>query len=330
MNNEEQQKFENLSGFFHEKGRPEQDKEAAFIKDADFRAVKDIYDEKELVVQAAQLSSPEKAWKKVKRHLVREEGRSWRMPVFRILPYAAAALVVFGIFFHFGWKSLFPVHPVRPVVAEEMVSVDASSDESALVSFCDGSTVYLNSGAHLEYPKRFNKSYRKVFLKGEALFKVKKDARHPFEVVLGKSEILVHGTTFNVKNEVSGNKIEVVLAKGKIEYKGISGSIIVRPGQRIRENVSSGNLKVDHVNTDLYTGWVNGKIYFEDEKMDALAKRLGKEYQVDFTFKKEQLKDCRFTGIINTNRSLKYNLEIIQLTNKIKFIREEDKVTVTN
>ncbi len=329
MSNEDQTKFEKLSDFFHEEESGSEGK-ADLVEDADFRAVKAIYEERKLVSQVAKFSPVEEAWKKVRGQLRRGNGRARFLSAFRFVSYAAAAVVVFGLFFHFGWKSLFPVHPVRPVVAEEMVSVDASADESALVSFCDGSTVYLNSGAHLEYPKRFNKNYRKVSLTGEALFNVKKDARHPFEVVLGKSKILVHGTTFNVKNGIDGNKTEVVLVKGKIEYKGLTGSVMIRPGQRIREDITSGKLKVDHVNPDLYTGWVNGKIYFEDEKLDALSKRLGKEYQVDFIFKKERLKNCRFTGIINTNRSLRYNLEIIQLTNKIKFIREEDKVTVTN
>ncbi|MDP4185556.1 MAG: FecR domain-containing protein [Bacteroidota bacterium] len=328
MENRNQDKFEILAGFFHDKELQEQNRHSEMMDDAiDFGAVKDIYEAKGLVNMAAKISSVDTAWEKVTKRI--NKGRSFR---YSFLFSYAAALIGIGIACHFFWKehSLPQPHIQSRPAPEQYASVNSPEGLITVVTLCDGTKVWLNSGAELKYPVTFSKKHRNVSVEGEALFKVKKDKEHPFIVDLNESKIVVLGTTFNVKNYSGANKKEVVLVKGKIEYQNPMNNTLIKPGERIRDYKTTEKLSVDHVNTRLFTAWVDGKVYFEKERLSELVARLEKLYEVRFVWGDRNLREFEFTGVIDKNKSLEYNLQIIQLTNKVKFINRKDRIIVTN
>ena len=62
----------------------------------------------------------------------------------------------------------------------------------------DGTRVWLNADSKLKYPVTFGNDKREVELEGEGYFKVTKDERKPFRVVVKKQTVEVLGTEFNV------------------------------------------------------------------------------------------------------------------------------------
>jgi len=80
-----------------------------------------------------------------------------------------------------------------------------------------------------------------------------------------------------------------------------------------------------------YMEWMNGKIYFDNSELDDLIFLLEQWYEAKFTFGNESLKSYMFTGVIDKRQSLDYNLNIISLTNKVKFkINEHGMIFINN
>jgi ferric-dicitrate binding protein FerR (iron transport regulator) len=141
------------------------------------------------------------------------------------------------------------------------------------------------------------------------------------------SQVKVHGTVFNAKNYPAEK--EVVLLEGKVEYINDGKNVFLKPNDRVVENKNSGEMTLDQVDASTYSSWIGGKIYFENESLEDLSLRLERWYDIEFVFEAESIKSYKFTGVINKDKSLDYSLRIIQLTNKVKFRKERDKIIIT-
>jgi len=211
--------------------------------------------------------------------------------------------------------------------SEVFASVSSPRGQITSLTLFDGTTVWLNSGSTLKYSNQFGKGKREVSLEGEALFEVQKDLGHSFIVNMDGSKIKVHGTIFNAKNYHAEK--EVVLLEGKIEYANQGKNVFLKPNERITEDKNTGATTIDQVDASIYSSWIGGKIYFDNESLQDLSLRLERWYDMEFVFEKENIKSYKFTGVINKDKSLDYSLRIIQLTNKVKFRKERDKIIIT-
>ena len=77
----------------------------------------------------------------------------------------------------------------QPEIVEKNTLTTEQGNEFR-VTFEDGTTVHLNYNTEIRYPVKFSKTKRTVYLKGEAYFKIAKDAR-PFYVVTDQGIILI-------------------------------------------------------------------------------------------------------------------------------------------
>lgn len=79
----------------------------------------------------------------------------------------------------------------------------------------DGTTVYLNAESELMYPVKFRGNDRRVFLKGEAYFDVKRDTSKPFIVEANSLDVRVLGTEFGVRAYQDETCIRTTLKREK-------------------------------------------------------------------------------------------------------------------
>lgn len=177
------------------------------------------------------------------------------------------------------------------------------------MTLADGTLVWLNAESVLEYPASFKgKSERRVRLTGEAFFEVKHDARHPFFVELGEKEaIKVLGTSFNVNAYPENRERITTLASGRISYhSGWEGKDReLHPNQQLRMDCLSGRSRLTQVDAAEYTAWREGIIFFENEKLTALARRLSRIYGIQIQVS-PQLENYAFSGRISFNRGIDY------------------------
>ncbi len=322
MKNDEIHKFEQIASALHGEIN---DKEFDPVKLAsehhEFTDAKRIFDVKDLVTELSNLESEEKAWELVQQRLKPKRLIDWN----KWLKYAAifvGAIVLNSIVMHYYYR-------MSSVQGSEVyATVTSPRGQVTSLTLFDGTTVWLNSGSSLKYSNHFGISKREVRLDGEALFEVKKDAEKKFVVNLdGSSTIEVHGTIFNVKNYPAER--EVVLLEGKIDFSNHEKKVEMKPNDRATILSNTNQINIDQVNAADYKSWIGGKINFDNETLEDLVPRLERWYDIEFEFEKPNIKQYKFSGVINKDKSLDYTLRIIQLTNKVKFRKESDKIYIS-
>lgn len=160
----------------------------------------------------------------------------------------------------------------------------------------DGSFVYLNSDSKISYTADFLDD-RKVYIEGEAYFDVsrfeKNGVLQPFIVHTQNQEIEVLGTSFNVstyKDQVE----ETTLIEGKVRlnHKGTVKSMDLKPDMKATIT-KGGEMKVEKVDTELYSTWKEGFFYYDDVSLVNILEDLTRFYEIDFV--KSEVPDLRYT-----------------------------------
>lgn len=315
MTEKAKNKWEELAARMHDEENDSSDQFDA--ENEDLQIAQQIVEARNRVLQLGRLKSVDTAWKEI-RGGISTSRKLW----ISFMKYAAvfiiAVLLTGGLFFM----------QTPSGMPDTFASISAPNGQISNITLFDGTNVWLNAGSNLKYKQSFGKKDREVYLEGEAFFSVTKNQKVPFIVHAGNSAIKVHGTEFNVKAYENDPLIETVLVEGKVEFVSDKADVMMTPGERLLFTRETGVVAKKTVNTEEFTSWKGGKIYFNNETLANLTKQLERWYEVRFTFENEQIKNYRFSGVINKDRSLDYTLEIIQEINKVKFKTDKEQIEI--
>jgi len=157
----------------------------------------------------------------------------------------------------------------------------------------DSSHIWLNANSSLEYPAVFDENQRRVVLQGEGYFEVKADKQHPFIVCTGDIDIIATGTAFNV-NAYEKSSVDVTLVEGHVDVNvGANRHFVISPGERLCIRGNSAELSQDPENKRKYS-WKDGKLMFNNDRLDAVLARLSQIYPVDFVIQDSSLAETRY------------------------------------
>ena len=198
----------------------------------------------------------------------------------------------------------------------------------------DGTIAHLNSGTSLKYPVKFlNGKYRKVFLKGEAYFEVAKDAKHPFVVNTNGVDVRALGTQFNVSSYSEDQNINTVLVEGSVgvyknnEAFNINTSTILTPGLKADFNKNNQKTLIEAVDTNIYTGWVNGKLIFNHMPFKDIVKKLERHYNVSIQNNHKEIGNETFTATFDIE-TIEQVLESFNRNYKIEYSITDNKIII--
>jgi transmembrane sensor len=156
----------------------------------------------------------------------------------------------------------------------------------------DGSLVYLNRNSNLSISKRFGKKNRKVSLKGEAFFEIKRNEKIPFIITTGKTTTQVFGTSFNIYSD-SSEQVSVTVVTGVVEFFTTKGNDRVRlvAGERGTYNPDMAGITKESTADRNFQAWNTGILYFNETPLPEAFRLLQKQYSRVFVFetKKENL-----------------------------------------
>ena len=193
----------------------------------------------------------------------------------------------------------------------------------------DGTHVWLNSESELIYPTNFTGNTREVILRGEAFFDVAKDASKPFIVENNQMKIKVLGTSFNVSGYVSERLQNVTLVNGSVQVQIDNDSAFrISPSEQFSYDKEKQTTSIQVVNTDLYTAWTEGKYIFKDTRLEDILSKLQRWYDFEIIYLQEELKNRRFSIVINREDNLKDVLEVISFTSNVKLVQENNIIKV--
>ncbi len=192
----------------------------------------------------------------------------------------------------------------------------------------DGSVVWLNSASELEFPAAFDGKERRVRLKGEGYFKIKRDTLRPFRVETDKVMVKVLGTEFNLAAYADETESSTTLVKGVVEVFTYPGKPVrLQPGQQL---LSDGKrMIVQEVDVASIISWRDGKFSFQDATLQEIMQQVCRWYDVKYIFAQENLKDIRFSGAIQKFRPLRDLIGMIEATAPVRFMVKGEEVMIT-
>lgn len=240
--------------------------------------------------------------------------------------YAAIALI--AIVMSWGVTTYYRGGQAEEVEKEFIVCADKG--QRAALTLPDGTKVWLNSDSRLTYSNRYGQNERRVSLLGEGYFEVAKDLKHRFLVDAGTMEVEALGTVFNVKAYNEDKDVITTLFEGKVRATVLSGqSVTLTPNQSVIFNKESSQVEYGNNKDATYAKvWRDNEIAFDNTTLAEMGKIIERSYNIKVYIKSEEIKQCRFSGIIKNN-SLNNVFEIISLTAPINYKFVNDTVVLT-
>ncbi|WP_455784965.1 FecR family protein [Butyricimonas faecihominis] len=197
-----------------------------------------------------------------------------------------------------------------------------------LLTLSDGTMIYLNSESTLSFPVKFQGKERKVYLTGEAYFKVAKNTEHPFVVTAGELEVLVTGTTFGVRAYKDEKDIQTTLESGQVTVKVEGKSVKLVPNKQVLFNKSTMGLEVRDVDVDLYLAWADGRLVYDNCPLEKILTDLGRWYNIDVFYSRDELRSYQFSLNMKKHEEFTQVLELIGKTGEVQFEIKDNTVIV--
>jgi len=201
------------------------------------------------------------------------------------------------------------------------LEVEAPSGSRMHIELGDGTRVWLNHGSKLKYPHRFAGENRKVFLTGEAYFEVAHNAKVPFIVGTNRLEVKATGTAFNVSAYPGDDNIATTLIEGKvILYERATNREIeaLSPGECLKFIPQNNMYTIESLNTEKNTAWKDGMLVFKNERVEDVAKKLARWYNVEVEIANEKVKEFTFTATF-MDETLPQVLELMTLATPVNY-----------
>ena len=159
------------------------------------------------------------------------------------------------------------------------------------ITLPDGSIVELNANTQLSLTDEWEEGVtRRVWLKGEAFFKVKKipATNVKFTVITKDLEVDVLGTHFNVNTR--NDHTEVFLEEGQISLDMQGEVELIEPGEFI--SFSGSNKKIlDRYkeSEEIHSNWKDGVLRINDADMKEILSEVESIYGIDLIIKDKAL-----------------------------------------
>ena len=225
----------------------------------------------------------------------RPRGAAWRRPWATL--GIAASLAVFALAFAF-WK--------MPAAATNAFETEIGENRS--VTLADGSIISLGGDTRIEVALTDN--VRAIELtKGEALFKVAKDAARPFKVRAGDATIVAVGTEFNVERD--SDRAVVSVTEGRVVVNPVVGLLPVSLLQGFKPKLRSVRVSAGQQTTagsagieeptkmeDPATGWQIGHLAFRLQPLRYVLEDVNRYAHKPIVLETESMGTLVITGTV--------------------------------
>lgn len=181
--------------------------------------------------------------------------------------------------------------------------------EMKVAPLADGSVISLNTDTRVHV--RYSRRLREVRLdKGEALFDVARDARRPFRVRAGDTEVTAVGTSFTVRR-LDNAPVQVLVREGAVEVRrddapaqaGVRAAANTRVmavpaatagAALVAAPISAGEL-------DRALAWRDGRIVFEDETLAQASREFTRYSDTRIVIDDPNVARLQVTGLFQAN-----------------------------
>ena len=197
---------------------------------------------------------------------------------------------------------LLPRSITRPAAPQTIswTEIVANYGEKKSVTLPDGSVLWLHNDSRLLYPNHFSGDSRQVFASGEVFAKVTPDKAHPFVLSADGVNVVVKGTTFNLRAYPGASSSELTLLEGSVRLEmGGEGTpvqtIDVAAGEIVKADYQDGKISHFRFNPEKYVSWVDTRaLYFNDETLEKIIAELERQFGIQVEVRSSALLKTRY------------------------------------
>jgi transmembrane sensor len=178
----------------------------------------------------------------------------------------------------------------------DSVQTPVATNQQAVLP--DGSHVDMGARSILDVD--FTGTQRRLKLRhGQAFFRVKHDATHPFVVDAGDIRVIAVGTAFDVRR--SGAEVSVTVQEGTVEVqKDGSAMAPVRAtaGYQLVFDTATGEMRRSIVDPEMALAWREGRLEFAGDTLDAVIESVNRYAARPIVIADPALGKLTFTGTV--------------------------------
>jgi transmembrane sensor len=173
--------------------------------------------------------------------------------------------------------------------------------ERLTVALADGSEAELNTDTRLHTAYDIN-DRRLVLERGEALFKVAKGQRRPFDVVAGDRTITAHGTEFDV--HLASDALRVALMEGRISVAKQAAGEKTMPIKLVPRDIliaeSNATLVLKNQDLEQIGSWRSGMVIFKNERLADAVREMNRYIKRPSLVVQPSIGGLRISGAFRT------------------------------
>lgn len=227
-----------------------------------------------------------------------------------------------------GTIIFFTLQPLEKNIKTMAGQYQTATGEQKRVTLPDGSIVILNSNTSISYQENYNVSDRKIYLSGDAFFKVAKDASKPFSVISGSFSTTALGTSFYV-NADSAEDFSVKLLEGKVKINSGKNeeTEYLEAGEEVKYPKNNSRFVKQAYDTSYLNKWISGKIIFRKTPVKEAFNILQQWYGVKIIDARINSSDISINGTYE-NVLLEDILKVISFSLRCQYRYEGNKIII--
>lgn len=184
----------------------------------------------------------------------------------------------------------------------------------------DASEITLNKETTVNFTSTPLSKERKVYLKGDAYFKVKKAAK-PFTIYVNDAVVTVIGTSFYINGTNKQTTVEV--ETGIVQVIHQKDTVLLHAGDLLRFDAATAAPIITKSKGKLYSYFVSGEIFCDNTPLRDLIVVLEKQFNTKFLFTDNRLAAVAITAVFD-KMNLNNIIRIIEETLDVRFIEYEN------
>lgn len=115
---------------------------------------------------------------------------------------------------------------------------------------------------------------------GQALFTVRHDEAHPFEVMVGEERLVDIGTVFDVRRDEQG--LSVAVSEGAVQFDPDGADLRIAPGEVLHRPAGTSQLTLSRIEIAQVGEWSKGRLTFSGASLEEVAASLKRATGVNY------------------------------------------------
>lgn len=140
----------------------------------------------------------------------------------------------------------------------------------------------------------------------------------------------VLGTEFAVRAYPEEKEVLTTLIGGHVRVAAGGRQVDLSPREQAVWRKGSDEMSVGEVNTDLFVGWKNGRLIFDNTPLSKILHELGRWYDFDVEYEDPELKSLPFSLDMEKYADFRQVLSLLEQTGRVRFSVSDNHIIVNN